>query len=201
MREVAETTHDQRARVDLLALADRYDRLAARAEEQERASKSRRSSSAHELRPARRRVIEPSVDSGAAVAAGDGADRLRDGVGDDGGRSPSLRAKLPPSTRRNLARANVGQSAGRCLRGAGGWSVRSAASFARSAFASAKLICPCGGTARSSAIAGTSNWCPCGAHPWTASADDRPRPPLACHAAPWSSGRADGRGELDHGPA
>jgi hypothetical protein len=36
LREVAETTRDQNVRAELLALADRYDRLAARAEDQER---------------------------------------------------------------------------------------------------------------------------------------------------------------------
>jgi hypothetical protein len=69
-------------------------------------------------------MLDPLAGSGAAVAVGDGADRRCDGGGDDGERSPSLRAKLAAATRRNLARANVGQSAGGCLRGAGGWSVR-----------------------------------------------------------------------------
>jgi hypothetical protein len=36
LREMAETTHDPSARAELLVLAGRYDRLAARAEDQER---------------------------------------------------------------------------------------------------------------------------------------------------------------------
>ena len=44
LRQVAETTRDQNVRAELLALTDRYDRLAARAEDQERKTQLRSAS-------------------------------------------------------------------------------------------------------------------------------------------------------------